>query len=144
MLATCMYTIMHATRTIRMHASKKLCKYGFPHTLMTNTHFDKNNKLWYIKRTNCWLYNANPWILASCRCNHNVKFIVASRKDTKAIIYYITNYIIKSSTFTSNINSLLQIAIKRIETAIDPSTSNDFVDRFQHLLIKSINIIGSQ
>ncbi len=39
-----------------------------------------------IKRTNKWLNNANPWILSSSRCNHDVKFITASGKDNKSLI----------------------------------------------------------
>jgi hypothetical protein len=37
------------------------------------------------------------WILLASRCNHDLKFIIASNKDSKSLSYYITNYITKIS-----------------------------------------------
>jgi len=36
-------------------------------------------------------------ILLASRCNHDLKFIITSSKDSKSLNYYITNYITKTS-----------------------------------------------
>ncbi len=93
--------------------SKKLCKYGFPQPLVNETHFNIAMKLLHIKRIDKWLNNANPWILSTSRCNHDLKFVVTSGKDSKSLIYYITNYITKTSIYISHMYSLLQIVVHK-------------------------------
>jgi hypothetical protein len=46
--------------------------------------------------------NANPWILLASRCNHNLRFIIAFGKYSKSLVYYIIDYITKTSTYTSH------------------------------------------
>ncbi len=53
-------------------ASKKLCKYGFPQPLINKTHFDNHTELLHIKRIDKWINNANPWILLTFTCNHDL------------------------------------------------------------------------
>jgi hypothetical protein len=60
-----------------------------------------------LKRTDKWLNNANPWILSAFRCNHDFKLIAISNKDSKSMIYYIINYITKTSIYTSHMYFLL-------------------------------------
>jgi hypothetical protein len=55
----------------------------------------------------------NPWILLASRCNHDLKFIVVSNKDNKYLIYYIIDYIAKTSIYTMHMYSLLQIVVKK-------------------------------
>jgi hypothetical protein len=69
--------------------------FGFPHKIINETHFDNETELLHIKRTNQWINNANPTVMVSCRCNHDLKFIAASGKDAKVLVYYITDYITK-------------------------------------------------
>ncbi len=64
------------------------------------------------KNFNKWLNNANPWILLTSRCNHDLKFIVAFGKDSKSLIYYIIDYITKTFIYTLHMYSLLQFAIQ--------------------------------
>jgi hypothetical protein len=93
---------------IDIDSSKKCCKYGFPQPLINETHFDIETRLLHIKITNKWLNNTNPWILSTLRCNHDLKFITSSRKDSKSLIYYIT------SIYISHMYSLLQITLQHI------------------------------
>jgi hypothetical protein len=67
-------------------ASKKLCRYGFPQPLINTTHFDNDIGLLHIKRNDKWLNNANPWILSTSKCNHDLKFIATLDKDNKSLI----------------------------------------------------------
>jgi hypothetical protein len=41
--------------------------------------------------------------------SHDLKFIASSKKDTKALLCYVTNYIPKSSIYTLNI-----VFVKRV------------------------------
>jgi hypothetical protein len=75
--------------------------------------FDNETKLLHIKITNKWLNNANPWILLTFKCNHDLKFIVTLGKDIKSLIYYIINYITETSIYIMHIYSLLQIAVQK-------------------------------
>ncbi len=58
---------------------------------------------------NKWLNNANPWILSTSRCNHNLKFITTSSKDNKSLNYYITKIFI----YISHMYSLLKLQYKK-------------------------------
>jgi len=66
-------------------------------------------KLLHIKRIDKWLNNANPSILSTSRCNHDLKFVATSGKDSKSLIYYIT----KTSIYISHMYSLLQIVVHK-------------------------------
>jgi hypothetical protein len=101
-------------------ASKNHCtRYGFPQSLVNKIHFDYDNiKLLQIKRIDEWLNNANPWILLASKCNHDLKFIAAFGKDSKTLIYYIIDYITKTSIYTTHMYFLLQIAIKNTKQYI--------------------------
>jgi hypothetical protein len=78
-------------------ASKKSCRYGFPQPLVNEIHFNIEMKLLHIKKINKRLHNANPWILLALRCDHDLKFIAASSKDSKSLIYDTTKTSIYSS-----------------------------------------------
>jgi hypothetical protein len=47
----------------------------------------------------------------ACRCNHDLKLIVASSKDGKTLIYYIT----KTTIYTLDMSSLLHIANLKVK-----------------------------
>ncbi len=59
--------------------------------------------IFFDKRLN----NANPWILSTSRCNHDMEFITTYGKYNKSWIYYIT----KTSIYTSHIFSFWQIVV---------------------------------
>ena len=88
-------------------AANKLCRYGFLHKIINETHFDNETKFLHIKQTNQWINNANPIVMVSCQCNIDLKFITTSGKDAKALVYYIIDYIIKNTLYTSHMYSFL-------------------------------------
>jgi len=81
---------------------KKLCRYCFHQPLINEIHVGNEIKNLNIKRTNKWLYNANPWILSASRCNHDLKFTVASGQYSKYLIYYIIDHITKTSIYITH------------------------------------------
>jgi hypothetical protein len=90
---------------------RKLCRYNFLQPLINEIHFDNKTRFLHIKRTNKWLNNANPWMLSTSKCNHDMKFIITLGKDSKFLIYYITDYITKTSIYIMHMYSFLQIKI---------------------------------
>ena len=80
----------------------------------------------------------------ACRYNHDIKFITASWKNSKVIVYHITNYITKSSIYKSHMYFLLQTVMKKIETTFNITVSKATIFQSHHLLIKCLNTIGSQ
>ncbi len=108
---------------------KKLCRYGFSQPLVNETHFNIETRLLHIKRTDKWLNNANRWILSASRCNHDLKFIATFGKDSKSLIYYITNYITKTSIYTSHMYSFLQIAVQKTKLKKNSNSNYDSIDK---------------
>ncbi len=42
-------------------------------------------------------------ILLASKCNYNLKFIIAIGKYSKSLVYYIIDYITKTSIYTSHV-----------------------------------------
>ncbi|CAF0973458.1 unnamed protein product [Brachionus calyciflorus] len=121
----------------------KTCRFGFgksgkPKNLTTS--FDKNNIL-NIKRDHCFLNNFNPYILASLRCNHDIKWIEKSQKDSLSSIYYITNYVTKNGVDVHNFLSFVSIFFSKY------SKNHQFInetDEAKFILQKIFTICTSQ
>jgi hypothetical protein len=69
---------------------KNLCMYGFLQPLINEIHFNIVTRLSTHKLFHKWLNNANPWILITLKCNHELKFIATSNKNSNRLMYYIT------------------------------------------------------
>jgi len=98
----------------------------------------------HIKRNDKWLNNTNPWVMNACRCNHDLKFIIVFGKDSKVLIYYITNYVTKTTNYTSHKYSLMKIGVQKIEEMYSKTNSNDHLKKSHRLIIQSLNTISSQ
>jgi len=70
-----------------------------------------------------------------------LKFIVASSKDSKYLIYYIINYITKTSIYITHMYFLLQITV---HTIIENTNLYDSIDKNRCLIIKCLNTIENQ
>jgi hypothetical protein len=105
---------IHAFNTLKYTLwifSKKITSVSNWHTLLYLCPYG----LLHIKINDKWLNNINPWILNACCCNHDLKFIVGFGKGSKALIYYITDYIMKTTNFTSHMYSLMKIGVQKVE-----------------------------
>jgi hypothetical protein len=125
-------------------ASKKLCRYGFPWPLINTIHFDNDIGLLHIFKNYKWLNHVNPWILFTFKYNHDLKFIATSNKNNKSLIYYIIDYITKTSTYITHMYFLLQIVVQKIETMNKNKNSYGQINKSCHLFIQCLNPIGSQ
>ncbi len=75
--------------------------------------------------TDKWLNNPNSWILLASNCNHDLKFIATSSKNSKSLIYYIMDNITKTSIYTSHMYYLLQIVVQKTKT-INKNSNNNY------------------
>ena len=88
------------------------CRFGYPRAIFQVTSF--KNGVIQLKRldTNC--NNHNRALLASLRCNHDIRFIT-NGADAKAAVFYITDYITKSELSSYETISLIKIALEKVD-----------------------------
>ena len=67
-----------------------------------------------LKRLHETINNFNEYIISTCRSNMDIKYI-SSGSDAKALVYYITDYVTKSSLWFHDIFSLVLKAVQSIE-----------------------------
>lgn len=108
-----------------------------PQTLVQKTHFGFDFGLLHYQKNDRWLNNACWW-------NHDLKFATIFVRDNKALIYYITNYITKTSNYTSHMYSWMNIEVQKIERSYFKTIQNDHLERSNCLIRWSLNTLGSQ
>jgi hypothetical protein len=64
-------------------------------------------------------------VMNVCRCNRNFNFIIVFGKSNKVLNFYITNYITKTSNYTSHMYLLMKIGVQNIEETYSKTTSKD-------------------
>ncbi|CAF4434516.1 unnamed protein product, partial [Rotaria magnacalcarata] len=67
-----------------------------------------------MRRSHPWINNFNEGLIIACRSNMDIKFIW-SGNDAKALVYYITDYVTKSTLAFHDMFALAQQGIKSIE-----------------------------
>ena len=75
--------------------------------------------------------------------------MIVSNGDAKALVYYVTDYVTKSSLTTYNYYSILKGAVEELEVGRSESSKNyaateDALDRSRRLLIRCYNQLQSQ
>jgi hypothetical protein len=60
-----------------------------------------------------------------CCCNHDFNFIIVFGKSNKVLNVYITNYITKTSIYTSHMYLLMKIGVQKIEETYSKTISKD-------------------
>ena len=121
------------------------CRMRFPRAKVEKSTIDPETGELKLKRTHEWLNNYNETIISACRCNMDIKYIF-SGKDAKALCYYITDYVTKSSLSFYDIFSLIHEAVKISEeqSANNSDQNNDILDRSRKLILKCYNMIASK
>jgi hypothetical protein len=135
-------------RTRQMHSrthmptcfkyGSKRCRSRFPRRIILETHFNAENRVFYIKRNHRWLNNHNQWIAVMTRANHDCQFLF-TKNHALASIYYVMKYISKPETA---LHSKLTVAaaIRRVLQSRAPSPGDD-IGRL--MLLKIYNKIES-
>lgn len=115
------------------------CRFGFPRNLACETIVDQETLDIVPKRNNAWVNAYNPYVSYVFRCNHDIK-VIASGRDIKALIYYLTEYTTKSELRTHEVYTLLGAAYKDMETT-ECFVSTE--DRARRTLLRCLNKLGS-
>ncbi|CAF4605844.1 unnamed protein product, partial [Rotaria socialis] len=75
---------------------KKTCRMRMPRKLVSNSTIDPATGNICMRRSDPWINNFNEYLITACRSNMDIKFIW-SGSDAKALVYYITDYVTKTS-----------------------------------------------
>lgn len=102
----------------------KECRFDLgEHRYQPCTYFDEKTGEIHLRCLNGLVNNFNETIIRTIRCNMDIKFI-GSGPSTKAVIYYITDYITKSQLKTHVAFAALEIAVRKLN---DIDTDDDSV-----------------
>lgn len=97
-----------------------------------------------LKRLHETINNFNEYIISACRSNMDIKYIF-SGSDAKALVYYITDYVTKSSLSFHDTFSLMLKAVKTFEKQKpDSDTTVSAEERSRRLVLRCYNTLASQ
>lgn len=113
-----------------------------PRSLVTASNIDASTGEITMRRSHPWINNFNEWFITACRSNMDIKFIW-SGSDAKALVYYITDYVTKSSLSFYDMFALAHQGIKSVEQRQDGNISENAVEKSRKLVLRCYNMIAS-
>ena len=117
----------------------KTCRMRIPREMFSISTIDPDSGEIRMRRSQPMINNFNLYLIGACRCNMDIKFIW-SGTDVKALVYYCTNYITKTSLSFHDTFSLVQ---KAIETS-DNENARKLVLRCYNSLASQQELSGTQ
>jgi hypothetical protein len=120
----------------------KKCRMRMPRALVTTSSIDPLTGQIVTRRSHPWINNFNEWFITACRSNMDIKFIW-SGSDAKALVYYITDYVTKSSLSFYDMFALAQQGMKSIEQHRDTNVSENAIEKSRKLVLRCYNMIAS-
>ncbi|CAF5058209.1 unnamed protein product, partial [Rotaria magnacalcarata] len=120
----------------------KTCRMRMPRALVENSHIDVSTGQITMRRSHPWINNFNEWVISACRCNMDIKFIWTG-SDAKALVYYITDYVTKSSLAFYDMFALAQQGIKSIEQQQATCGTESAIEKSRKLVLRCYNTIAS-
>ena len=97
-----------------------------------------------LKRLHETINNFNEYIISACRSNMDIKYIF-SGSDAKALVYYITDYVTKSSLSFHDTFSLILKAFQYVEKQSGQNvTAMSAEDKSRRLVLRCYNTLASQ
>ncbi|CAF3769591.1 unnamed protein product [Rotaria sordida] len=119
------------------------CRLRYPKEMYDETTIDLETGEIRMKRDHPMMNNFNEWLLLACRCNGDIKFIW-SGADTKALVYYISDYITKKNLSFHDTNSLIYQAVDKFEKNAQNISYTDALDKSRRLILRCFNTLASQ
>lgn len=120
----------------------KKCRMRMPRALVATSNIDPITGEILMRRSHSWINNFNEWIITACQCNMNIKFIW-SGSDAKALVYYITDYVTKSSLSFYDMFALAQQGMKSVEQRETKTVSENIIEKSRKLVLRCYNMIAS-
>jgi hypothetical protein len=97
-----------------------------------------------LKRLHETINNFNEYIISACRSNMDIKYIF-SGSDAKALVYYITDYVTKSSLSFHDTFSLVLKAFQCVEKQNAQNTAAiSAEEKSRRLVLRCYNTLASQ
>jgi DNA replication protein DnaC len=99
------------------------CRFSLgEHHYCEKTEFDLTSGELHMRHLDGLVNNFNTTMLEIIRCNMDIQFL-GSGPSTKAIIYYITDYITKAQLKSHVAYAALELAVQKLEQSITPDDS---------------------
>lgn len=97
-----------------------------------------------LKRLHATINNFNEYIISACRSNMDIKYIFTG-SDAKALVYYVTDYVTKSSLSFYDTFSLV---LKGVQSFENQQRTGDVIanaeERSRRLVLRCYNTLASQ
>ncbi|CAF1635646.1 unnamed protein product, partial [Adineta ricciae] len=127
-----------------MSSGKRICRLRLPRKLVPKSMVDPETGDIRMRRSHPMINNFNEYIISACRSNMDIKFIWTG-SDAKALVYYITDYVTKSSLSFHDTFSLIQ---KNVTSLGDMSNQTDgtesATERSRKFVLRCYNTLASQ
>ncbi|CAF4412552.1 unnamed protein product, partial [Rotaria magnacalcarata] len=119
------------------------CRLRYPKQIYDDTMIDADTGEIRMKRSHPMINNFNEWLLLACRCNIDIKFIW-SGSDTKALVYYISDYITKKNLSFHDCNALIYNAVENFEKNESRINYTDALDKSRRFILRCFNTLAFQ
>ncbi|CAF4848503.1 unnamed protein product [Rotaria sp. Silwood1] len=96
-----------------------------------------------MRRSDPWINNFNEYLIAACRSNMDIKFIWTG-SDAKALVYYITDYVTKTSLSFHDTFALVQKSITSIMNSSHQTNNENAIEKSRKLVLRCYNSLASQ
>lgn len=96
-----------------------------------------------MRRSDPWINNFNEYLITACRSNMDIKFIW-SGNDAKALVYYITDYVTKTSLSFHDTFSLVQKSITSLKNSGNQTDNETATEKSRKLALRCYNTLASQ
>ncbi|CAF2150657.1 unnamed protein product [Rotaria magnacalcarata] len=123
--------------------TSKTCRMRMPRVLVKTSNIDLSTGQITMRRSHPWINNFNEWLISACRSNMDIKFIW-SGNDAKALVYYITDYVTKSTLAFHDMFALAQQGVKSIEQQRATNNIDNAIEKSRKLVLRCYNMIASQ
>jgi len=120
------------------------CRMRMPRAIIEESSIDVQSGEVKLKRCHATINNFNEYIITACRSNMDIKYIFSS-SDSKALVYYITDYVTKSNLSFYDTFSLMLKATQYLEKLT--ADSNKFLSaekKSRRLVLRCYNTLASQ
>ncbi|CAF3385678.1 unnamed protein product, partial [Rotaria socialis] len=122
---------------------KKTCRMRMPRKLVSNSTIDPATGNICMRRSDPWINNFNEYLITACRSNMDIKFIW-SGSDAKALVYYITDYVTKTSLSFHDTFSLVQKSITSLQSLRNQTNNESAIEKSRKLVLRCYNMLASQ
>jgi len=121
-----------------------VCRMRMPRKIENVSYIDVDSGEIRLKRLHETINNFNEYIITACRSNMDIKYIF-SGSDAKALVYYITDYVTKSSLSFHDTFSLVLKAVQSLEKhQIHSSHNLSAEEKSRKLILRCYNTLASQ